>query len=268
LKYEGIALFSDMDGTLLDRHRKLSDENIEAINYFINNGGCFGVATGRMERTTVYKFPQLRINTPSIFFNGALIYDTNKKECVHSVFMHEGMEPMLQYVFDNYPSAGIEINTEKNVFVLRNNRVIRSQLEREGISDWIETTWQGVSGKWFKVLIADKRETLKRVKEDLSKFNREDIRIFFSEDEILDIISTKASKGKALQILRDMNRNKWRLVFAVGDNDNDIDMIESADIGIAVSNGRPGVKAAARHEIANHNEPCIPQTLRIIDKYL
>lgn len=57
MKYDGIVIYSDLDGTLLDSERNLSKENMDAINSFISQGGRFGVATGRMERTTTVKFP-------------------------------------------------------------------------------------------------------------------------------------------------------------------------------------------------------------------
>ena len=62
MKYDGIALFSDLDGTLLDDRRQLSNDNLRAITYFVRNGGSFGVATGRVEQTIRLRFPELPIH--------------------------------------------------------------------------------------------------------------------------------------------------------------------------------------------------------------
>ena len=70
MKYDGIVIFSDLDGTLLDDDRRLSQENYDAVARFVSQGGRFGVATGRMERTTLHNFPGLAINIPSIFLTG------------------------------------------------------------------------------------------------------------------------------------------------------------------------------------------------------
>ena len=43
--FSGYIIVSDMDGTLLNSKGKLSDENINAIKYFVNNGGKFTLAT-------------------------------------------------------------------------------------------------------------------------------------------------------------------------------------------------------------------------------
>lgn len=267
MKYNGIVLFSDLDGTLLDEQRRLSDENLQAIHYFVREGGRFGVATGRMERTTLINFPELPLNTPSIFFNGALVYDTIKDERVFSVFMPQGLEPVFQDILDRYPTTGVEINVPGKAYILRNNDIIRIQLAREGLMG-IEAGWSEVSREWYKVLLLDDHETLKKIKADLEALKRTDIEIMFSETELLDIMAQKVSKGTALKHQMIANKDQWRKVFAVGDNDNDYEMVKAADVGIAVANARNGVKELAKHEIAHHSIPCIPQILSIIDQYL
>jgi hydroxymethylpyrimidine pyrophosphatase-like HAD family hydrolase len=46
-KFDGILLLSDLDGTLLSGTRVISPENLEALRYFMAEGGRFSVATGR-----------------------------------------------------------------------------------------------------------------------------------------------------------------------------------------------------------------------------
>jgi len=51
-KFEGLMLVSDLDGTLLNSKLEVSEENIKAVSYFVDNGGIFTIATGRMELGT------------------------------------------------------------------------------------------------------------------------------------------------------------------------------------------------------------------------
>lgn len=267
MKYDGIVLFSDLDGTLLDDQRKLSNENFDALSRFVSQGGSFAVATGRMERTTLVNFPDLPINLPSIFFNGALIYDVLARKIVHSVFTSEDLAPMFQNILDRYPTASVEVNANSRAYVLNMNDIIRIQVAREGLA-YLEVPWSEIPGGWYKVLVADKHETLIEVKKDIDALSKPDIDVMFSEAELLDIVAKGVSKGAALSLLKKNYNNGWRIVFAVGDNDNDLDMIKEADVGIAVGNARECVKAAAKHEIAHHSTPCMPQVLKIIDSYL
>ncbi len=267
MKYNGIALFADLDGTLLDDNRQLSDENLAAVKYFVDNGGSFAVATGRMERSTLINFPDLTINTPSIFYNGALIFDTQRREQLHHIYMPEGLEPVFQYILDNFPSCGVEVNAKGEAYVIRYNDIINFQLKREGFKG-IKSSWNDVPRGWFKLLIADKRPRLIEIKEYLINLKRTDISVTFSEEELVDVMASNVSKGAALERLMQANADKWRTVFAIGDNDNDLDMIRTADVGIAVDNASEKVKEAAKYIVEHHNIPCIPQVLNLIEEYL
>lgn len=267
MKYDGIVIFSDLDGTLLDDGRKLHKDNLDAISRFVSQGGKFAVATGRMEKTTVLNFPQLPINAPSIFFNGALVYDINTEEVLFSSYLPDDLEPMLKDVFSRYPTSGLEINVRGKAYAFNINDIVRAQVKREGV-EVVESTWSDIPKNWLKVLFADKHEVLEDIKTELYKYGRKDINIMFSEKELLDIVSADVSKGAALKRLREIHKNEWKLVVALGDNDNDYEMMEQADLAIAVSNALPEVKSVSDHIICHHNIPCMPQVMEILDSHL
>lgn len=267
MKYDGIVIYSDLDGTLLNDKRELLKENMDAISHFVSQGGSFAVATGRMERTTLINFPQLAINCPSIFFNGALVFDVNTQEVLCSTFMPEGLAPVMQETFYRYPTACLEINVHGKAYVFNLNDIVRAQIKREGI-EVVEGSWQEIPENWLKVLFADKHEVLEKIKADLDGLGRKDINVMFSEHELLDIVSSDVSKGMALKKLRTLYKNKWKLVVAVGDNDNDYDMLKQSDLSIAVSNATPKVKSVSDYIISHHNIPCIPQVLEILGSHL
>ena len=75
LPLTGILLASDMDGTLLDSRKRLSQANQSALENFVAAGGWFTVATGRMETSVKRYLPVLPLNAPAILYNGAVIYD-------------------------------------------------------------------------------------------------------------------------------------------------------------------------------------------------
>ena len=80
--FNGAILLCDIDGTLLENNT-IPQRNIEKINYFIAEGGCFSVATGR----NLAGFSNV-INTftkisPSVVSNGCLIYDYKAKKILY-----------------------------------------------------------------------------------------------------------------------------------------------------------------------------------------
>lgn len=266
MKYDGIVIYSDLDGTLLNSRREISKENMGAITSFITQGGRFGVATGRMEQTTNIKFPDLNLNLPSIFFNGAMIYETNTDKVLFKAVMSGNLKPVLQGVMSKYPKVCCEISIHGKSYVFNPNDTAREMAEREGF-ELEEAPWDDIPGEWLKVLFIDEHETLKIIKADLEGLNRTDLNIVFSEREFLDIMDKSASKGAALKRLESIYSDNWRFLVTIGDNDNDLEMIQVADLGIAVENATPAIKKASDYIIKNHNTPCIPQVLELLESY-
>jgi len=267
MKYDGIVIYSDLDGTLLDSERKLSKENMDAINYFISQGGRFGVATGRMERTTEIMFPELQLNVPSIFFNGAMAYDTNSGKVLYKTTISDGLEPVLKKFISKYPETCCEINIQGKAFVFNPNIVLHKQLAREGVLVE-EARWEDIPGEWIKVLFMGEHGILEKIKAEFDLLGRNDLNVVFSEDDILDIMDKSATKGAALYKLKLLYGENWRLIVAIGDNDNDVELVQTADLGIAVGNGTPAVKNASDFIIKDHDTPCIPQVLELLEPYL
>ena len=80
MDFRGYTLISDLDGTLLDDNKKISDGNLEAISYFQSKGGKFALATGRAPlRAAMFK-NIVKTDIPSIFLNGILISDFHTDE--------------------------------------------------------------------------------------------------------------------------------------------------------------------------------------------
>uniref|UniRef100_UPI001C556D97 HAD family hydrolase n=1 Tax=Klebsiella pneumoniae TaxID=573 RepID=UPI001C556D97 len=61
-KYDNFLLISDLDGTLINSKQEISKENLEAVKYFIENGGIFSVATGRTTQNIRLHIKELPIN--------------------------------------------------------------------------------------------------------------------------------------------------------------------------------------------------------------
>ena len=77
-KFDGLLLGCDMDGTLLDSRKQISAKNQEAIWYFVKNGGCFSLATGRAPRAIDIYRSLLPFNAPYTHLNGSLIMDSSQ----------------------------------------------------------------------------------------------------------------------------------------------------------------------------------------------
>ena len=70
---------SDLDGTLLNRNSTVSPHSIEKINYLLQKGMLFTIATARTPATVVPLLEQLQIDIPAVLMNGAVLYDIRRK---------------------------------------------------------------------------------------------------------------------------------------------------------------------------------------------
>ena len=83
-KFDGVLLASDFDNTILNTERPrrtgcpippISQRNVEALRYFMDNGGRFAVATGRALPAFRMFAEQVPMNAPAVVCNGGALYD-------------------------------------------------------------------------------------------------------------------------------------------------------------------------------------------------
>ena len=74
MKFDNKLIVSDLDGTFFDSEVGIVRVNVDAINYFKENGGFFTFATGRNELTLEPDVIKL-VNAPIICCNGSYLYD-------------------------------------------------------------------------------------------------------------------------------------------------------------------------------------------------
>ena len=103
-RYSNMLMVSDFDRTLTDYDHKIPKANIDAINYFISEGGLFTVGTGRARNTFLPKVGTVPLNAPCIVSNGAEIYDYQKMRYFFvKVFLMLLLQVYFQVCLTNFP---------------------------------------------------------------------------------------------------------------------------------------------------------------------
>lgn len=251
-KFDGKLLVSDMDATLLNSKHKVSDANREAIEYFISEGGRFTVASGRMVPAVSAYFNQMTINAPAILHNGAKLYDYDNDEVVYERYIEEDRKAAIKRVHDEHPELGLEIYADELVYVYRECFETKRFKTRsyKVIYELPDEVWER---KWTKVLIIGRKNQLDKF-EPIYRRDYDKGYSVRSGDHFLDIVATGASKGNGLAALADMLGIDMKNVYAVGDNMNDIDMLQAAGHSFAVANAEQTVKDIADEVIPSCND--------------
>ena len=85
-RFSDVLLTVDFDRTLTAEDSSIPERNLEAIRYFMAEGGAFTVNTGRSLAMSRCFFDRVPMNAPVLLYNGGAAYDIQKEAFV---FAHE-----------------------------------------------------------------------------------------------------------------------------------------------------------------------------------
>lgn len=241
-----IILLSDMDGTLLDSKKQISDKNIAAIRRFTELGGKFTIATGR----TIQAFEQytklLDLKMPVIMYNGAAIHDYSKGQTLYTHPLPKTAKTVALEIMETMPDAGGEVLKTDGTYVFSNTEYQQLHTKLCNIVPFYEDLADIADGGWLKVLFALAPEDVPFL-EIIVKQKGFDKAFDFvrSADIFLEMLPKGVSKGSALSEYRKLPGMEDMKFISIGDFDNDIEMICEADLGVCPANAEESVKNAA-----------------------
>lgn len=262
--FEGIVLVSDMDGTIINKDKKISDKDLEAIEYFKENGGLFTVATGRMLPSANRYVKDLGVSLPIILYNGCKIYDCVTQSMISEYSLEEERKPIIRKLM-KVKGVGLEVYSEEDIYVFKECHLTKrfSKLGYNVIHTSEGEIW---NKKWTKILIVGEGEILDEFEEDFSMYDKE--KPLRSAIKYLEIVPNSASKGQALQELIKLKGLENHKIIAIGDNMNDETLLETADYGFAVKNANPRLLEKTELIAPSNNESPIQYLVKWIEKNL
>lgn len=263
-KFSGYLLVSDMDATLLRSDHSVSDKNKNAIEYFVNNGGLFTVATGRMVEAVRAYMPRICINAPAILHNGAKLYDYSKEAVLFEKSIEEERKQAIKRVYEDFPDVGLEVYSDETVYVYRPCKETKRFLTRsyEVVYELPREVWDK---PWIKVLLIGDKELLDKY-EPIYRAEYDSGYAVRSGDKYLDVVANGVSKGVGVQKLAELMEIDREKIIAVGDNMNDIPMLKAAGISYAVANAEEDVVKAADKVAPSNNDDAIAYIIERIEK--
>lgn len=250
-----VILLSDMDGTLLNSKKQITDTDRAAIERFQALGGHFTVATGR----TIQSFEQflsiLNLRSPVIMYNGAAIHDYSSGETLYTQPLPQECKAMAIELLAAMPEAGGEVLKAEGTYVFSNTEYQKLHTKLCGIVPEFAALPDIEEGGWLKVLFSMAPEDIPHM-ELLTRQLGFDKKADFvrSADIFLEMLPPGVSKGSALTEYRKLPGYEDFTFVAVGDFDNDLEMIKAADVGACPANAEDNVKAAADIVLTHTND--------------
>ena len=265
-RYDDILLISDLDRTLIPRHEMISEENKRALNAFAAAGGMFAAATGRTPDSSLPYLEGITVNTPSIFFNGAMLKDIAANQVLETRTLDGDLwRTFAARVLYQFPRACVEVYTEEHCYILTPEGNDDPRLSEE-YYDVIRTSLKRVEDEtWLKFFICDAPINLSFVERLAKELGVDKASTsFYSQENYLEFVPPGTSKGAMAEVLKTMPDCAGRRIIACGDYENDVELLRMADIGIAPEDASEDAKAAADRIAPPCREPLIPWRLKEI----
>lgn len=239
--FSDILLTVDYDRTLTAPDSTIPQRNIEAIRYFIENGGAFTVNTGRslpMAQAFIDKVP---VNAPLLLYTGAVAYDVQREQIT---FLHEIQMDMWETVrelMELFPDLTVEVqaldkhydfapNPAWDAFSAHNCAYATAE-DGQDLGPFVKFALYGelrdVTVDHLFHGSAEEISRMDRAEELLNRRFGDKIAAFRAGPRIIDVQAKGISKGRAAQELKE--RLGRKILVCMGDAENDVVMLQGAD---------------------------------------
>ncbi len=278
-RFSDVLLTVDFDRTLTATDSSIPERNLEAIRYFMAEGGAFTVNTGRslaMSRCFLNKVP---MNAPVLLYNGGAAYDAQKETFVfaHEIPLPQG--PTLRRIAALSEGQILEVQGGDSHYVFSRNEAYEKYSAWTGVPVAM-VKMEDDLGPFLKVCVfdgtirgtvdslfhAEPEEIIRmdRVEAALRAELGDNATVLRVAARTIDIVAPGVSKGGAARQLQAALGKK--LLVCAGDEQNDISMLDMADFsfcpaGSAVADRYPNVCSCDEGAVADVIYKKIPAIL-------
>ena len=263
-KYKYLVV--DYDGTLVNDDKKITPKTIKAVNDFAKRGGVFVVCTGRMTKGIEHFLKDEGLNCLLASFNGAEFTDISSgkvlfQKPIDNETCIKCFKILEKYGVSGqcYPNGKYVVAKETERTIAYSNMMKINANYHNPVSEYLINSKETSP----KILVYDSKENLDLVESEL-RSNLTNCEVIRSFSEHIDINLKGVSKGNALKIIADYYGTTLDDIIAVGDAGNDIPMLKTAGLPIAMGNALPHVKEICKAVCPDNNSDGIAY---IIENY-
>ena len=248
---QGILMACDCDGTLICHDDSIPPANVEAVRRFIAAGGQFALATGRPVPMVERFISQLGITTPCVLFNGGMIYDpVDKRPLWYTEIPLEAKKLVLDVMrdFQDAPGGvpGIEIFAPDMIYLLNWHPYMQWHLVDRYPIKHEKTTFSEVQHlPWVKFMFIYDEKYMEDLIKYLDKHPVDGVQLVRSDRMLYEVLPASGGKGSGVQRLADLLGIPQRRVAAMGDYENDREMLSWAGFAAVPVNAPPEIQQIA-----------------------
>ncbi len=238
-------IVSDIDGTILNEKCECSPRVRKALNAAIDKGVKVVLATGRMFMGADPVRESLGLETPVICYQGAMVRKGDE-----ILYQNPVEHSLARQIIEISRKEGFHLN------LYNNDTLIVEDDNKQYMKDYTQgrfTTYETVKsfddvelGDVSKLLcITYNEDEIVRLGQVLGEKFKGKLAVVRSHKYYLEFTDINATKGNAMNFLKNLWNIKTEEVFASGDQDNDYDLLKNAGMKVAMGNASEKLKTIA-----------------------
>lgn len=251
----------DVDGTLLNSDHRLTARTKQVVQRASDAGVPVILATGRARlETTVDVIEELALTTPGIFVQGTVIHQADGSVYHRETFATDTMQHL------------IPIFEARNIATLAYRLTEILVKERNALTDYVMNIGEptpraigslmSIADQVNKMVLWDSAAKIAELRQELQRDYAGKVRLVqalpphLTQGDMpisLELLPPHASKGTALEWLAADMGIALEDVLAIGDGENDVELLQTAGIGVAMQNAAPATQAVADYITADND---------------
>ncbi len=235
---------ADIDGTVYTPQKGITPEVKECILNLEKQGIHFIIATGRTYASAKYIADIIGVRCPLICYQGGLI-NSYEGEILDVKYLDE---QIARKIISDFRKRHIHLNVyiEDKLYVENDDEYIKDYIGDKGIDYFKVNSFDELNFKKLNKLLAIKYDE-NFIDDLILELGQKYPQIYVVKSNIYfcEIANKHATKGNAIKFMANKYGFSTKEVMAIGDQNNDIEMIETAGVGVAMGNGTEQIKAKA-----------------------
>ncbi|XAR69283.1 Sugar-phosphatase [Bertholletia excelsa] len=249
-------VFCDMDGTLMNSQSQITSTTAKALRDASSRGVKIVIATGKARPAVINVLRMADLVgkdgiisefSPGVFLQGLIVYGRQGREVFRRNLDSDVCREAFSYSLEH--KAPLVAFSEDHCFTLFNHPLVDSlhTVYHEPKAEVVPSVEHILAGADIQklVFLETAEEVTTALRPYWSEAARGRARVVQAVPDALEIVPSGTSKGSGVRLLLDHLGVTAKEIMAIGDGENDIEMLELASLGVALSNGSDKTKSVA-----------------------
>lgn len=245
----------DLDGTLLDSHGRLPERNRTAVREACARGVTVILATGKSRASAAHLLRELDLRTPGVYTQGLTIFDGDGR-LLHEITLDPAVTTAVVAYLEahNLPTiahAGTRLLTPADTPA---RRLLHTRFD-EPLPEVVGPLGPQLDGLRINKLLVSDPGNNAATRAALRELVGARATVLQAVPEFIEVVPPHTSKGAGVTAVLGLLGIAPENVLAIGDGENDVEMLALAGIGVAMGNAHPRARQVADAVVAN-NDGC------------